>query len=93
MTGKLRSRWKCHIPPAMSRAPDAMAVSEAAAPGPASARAVTGSTPNENADSVMAITVPRPTGCSRTVAAICASGIRLVRAIAAAHPIAAPVIP
>ena len=37
--------------------------------------------------------VPRPKGCSRWAAAIWASGSRLVSAIAADQPIAAPVIP
>ncbi len=40
-----------------------------------------------------ATAVPRPNGCTRAATATCIRGTRLVRPMAAAQPIAAPVIP
>ena len=82
-----------HSPAACTTQPASTAPTDAAAPGPSAARTASGMTAKLSTARPAARKEPRPKGFSRTEIASWASGVRLVTMIAAAHPIAAPVIP
>ncbi len=82
-----------HSPNAMTAHPSPVAASDAAGRPPATARKPRGIAAKLSAVSAHAVAIDGPKGCTLTAIATCARGTRLETAIAAAHPIAAPVIP